>query len=182
MTQFILAALLAAQIPQGAITVPTGQPAYQESLNQRGRLTIRLSRPTDHLMGLRIRMGNGVKRVRFDHGVFSMWRVFGTKGADDLELGPTGTVINRRMGGMFDMGNDRVTDRFTFSNVINVAACSEKHGYPCHPLNHLQQVTIRNFGPEDEVILQGRLYTYRDLRGNSFPGVPVTRLRVEPLP
>lgn len=178
----VLAVLIAAQIPNGAIQVPAGQPAYTATMNHRGRLSIRLSRPVDHLMGARFKMGNGVRSIVFDRGVFSDWLIKGTTGRDVVRFASQGTIINRRRGGTFDMGADRVRDRFIFQNQINVAACSEKHGYPCHPLNHLQQVTIRNFGPEDEVILQGRVYAYRDMRGGGFPGVPIQRLRVVPLP
>lgn len=181
-TALALALLVAAQIPNGAIRVPAGQPRYNANLNAKGRLAIRLGRPTDHLMGMRIRMGQGIRKVMLDRGVYSMWQVDGTSGADVLQFGPQGTIINRRNGGTFDMGRDSAPDRFVFTNTINVAACSAKHPElkgGCHPLNHLQQVTIKNFGPEDRVILQGKTYTYRDLRGNAFPGVPETRLRVE---
>lgn len=181
-TPTLLAILVAAQIPPGALAVPAGQPSYSASMNAQGRLSIRLATPTTHLMGFKVRMGNGVRSVLLDRGVFSGWTIQGTKGSDVVRFGSTGTIINRRRGGVFDMGNDRERDRFVFTNVINVPACSEKHGYPCHPLNHLQQVTLRNFGPEDEAILQGRTYRYADLRGGAFPGVPVTRLRVVPLP
>ena len=67
----------------------------------------------------------------------------------------------------------------TFTNKIDVAKCSKEHGIQCHPLNHLQQVTIKNFGKEDEIVLQGRKYGYKDVRNNTLPGVPETRLRVE---
>lgn len=176
---------IAAKLPPSALRVPAGQPSYRATLNKNGRLLIRLGRPTDHLMGAKVRMGQGVSKVIFDRGVYSMWRVDGTADRDVLQFGSQGTIINRRVGGVFDMGKDRVSDRFIFTNTINVAACSAKHPElkgGCHPLNHLQQVTIKNFGPEDRAILQGRTYTYRDIRGNSFPGVPETRLRVVPLP
>ena len=173
---------VAMTIPPTAISVPAGQPRYSAGLNNKGQLTIKLSRPVDHLMGAKIKLGAGVEKVVFDRGVFSMWTIQGTKGADVVKFGSQGTVINKRRGGTFDMGRDSAPDRFVFTNVINVAACSAKHPEipgGCHPLNHLQKVTIRNFGREDVVELQGRTYTYGQLRGDAFPGVPVERLRVE---
>jgi hypothetical protein len=114
-----------------------------------------------------------------DRGIFTRWRFDGSKGADTLEFGPQGHIISKQSGGVVDFKRDTAPDRFTFTNRIDVAKCSEKHGIQCHPLNHLQRVVIRNFGREDVIDLQGRIYRYADVKGGVLPGVPVDRLRVE---
>jgi hypothetical protein len=78
-----------------------------------------------------------------------------------------------------DFRRDVAKDVFTFTNRIDVAKCSEKHGFQCHPLNHLQRVVIKNFGREDEINLQGKIYRFTDVNNGTLPGVPVDRLRVE---
>ena len=91
-------------------------------------------------------------------------------------------IISKRNGGVVDFGVDTAPDLFKFTNRIDVARCSKKHGIQCHPLNHLQKVLVRNMGREDVIELQGRRYGYTDVRGGALPGVPIDRLRVELLP
>lgn len=155
-------------------------------------LRIQTAAPADHLTGLVMRTA-GVRDRRdqprtsvtgfyLDRGIFTRWRFLGSKGADTLEFGPQGHIISKQSGGVVDFRRDTAPDRFTFTNRIDVAKCSEKHGFPCHPLNHLQRVVIKNFGREDVIDLQGKLYRYSDVKGGALPGVPVDRLRVEVIP
>ncbi len=152
-------------------------------------LQIRTSNPGDHLNGLRMKTASPGKREAdprkavtgfyLDRGIFTRWRFIGSKGADTLEFGPQGHIISRQSGGVVDFKRDDAPDRFVFTNRIDVAKCSERHGIQCHPLNHLQRVVIRNFGPEDQIILQGKVYRHSDVENGLLPGVPGDRLRVE---
>lgn len=156
------------------------QRAYSAFTVRQGIVRISTSAPTNHLVGLK--MTTGKKKVRgffLDKGIYTSWRFNGSTGGDSLTFGSQGVIISKRDGGIVDFKKDTAKDVFTFTNKIDVAKCSEKHGFQCHPLNHLQQVTIKNFGKEDEIILQGRKYGYRDVRNSALPGVPETRLRVE---
>jgi len=81
-----------------------------------------------------------------------------------------------------NFGRDRVRDTFTFTNQINVAECSKKHGFTCSPLNHLSRVKIVNFGREDQINLQGKIYGYNDVKNGLLPGVSASRLTVSLLP
>lgn len=155
-------------------------------------LRIQTAAPADHLTGLVMRTA-GVQDRRdqprtsvtgfyLDRGIFTRWRFDGSKGSDTLEFGPQGHIISKQSGGVVDFRRDTAPDRFTFTNRIDVAKCSEKHGFQCHPLNHLQRVVIRNFGREDVIDLQGKLYRYSDVKGGALLGVPVDRLRVEVIP
>ena len=117
-----------------------------------------------------------------DRGIYTQWRFIGSTGPDTLTFGSQGVIISKRDGGVVDFGVDKAKDTFRFTNKIDVAKCSEKHGVQCHPLNHLQQVTIKNFGREDVIYLQGRKYGYGDVRSGGLPDVPITRLRVKLLP
>jgi hypothetical protein len=155
-------------------------------------LQIRTAAPADHLSGLVMRTSGARKRQSdprnavtgfyLDRGIFTRWRFLGSTGGDTLEFGPQGHIISKQSGGVVDFKADSASDRFTFTNRIDVAKCSEKHGIQCHPLNHLQRVVIRNFGREDVIDLQGKLYRYSDVKGGVLPGVPVDRLRVELIP
>lgn len=152
-------------------------------------LQIRTAGPGDHLSGLRMKTASPRKRQAdprkavtgfyLDRGIFTRWRFIGSKGSDTLEFGPQGHIISKQSGGIVDFKRDSAPDRFVFTNRIDVAKCSEKHGFPCHPLNHLQRVVIKNFGPEDQIILQGRIYRHSDVQNGQLAGVPVDRLRVE---
>ena len=152
-------------------------------------LQIRTSNPGDHLTGLRMKTASPRKRradsqkavtgFYLDRGIFTRWRFIGSTGADTLEFGPQGHIISRQFGGVVDFKRDSAPDRFVFTNRIDVAKCSEKHGIVCHPLNHLQRVVIKNFGQEDQIILQGRVYRHSDVQNGQLAGVPVDRLRVE---
>jgi len=152
-------------------------------------LQIRTSDPGAHLTGLvmrtaapRARSADPRKSVTgyyLDRGIFTRWRFLGSKGSDSLEFGPQGHIISKQSGGVVDFRRDVAKDVFTFTNKIDVAKCSEKHGFQCHPLNHLQRVVIKNFGREDEINLQGKIYRYTDVSNGTLPGVPVDRLRVE---
>lgn len=169
----------AQSIPSKALIVPDGQPRVSSSLDNKGRVKLTLPSVTSHAMGLKLKTGNGIKGFILDKGVYSAWKFNGSKGKDILVFGPQGTIINKRNGGVIDFGVDNKPDKFVFKNTINVEACSKKHGFKCHPLNHLQKVVIKNFGKEDKIILQGKEYGYSDidLNGN-INGVPKERLRV----
>jgi len=174
---------VAMKLPPRVIRVPAGQPAYTASLSRKGVLTIRLRRFTDHLMGARIRMGEGVAKVVLDHGVYSDWTVQGTKGADELHLAEQATVITKKRGGVFNMGRDAEPDVFRLDNRISYSHCMATHdnqAHLCHPLKHLQRVTLTNFGREDVAIIQGKRYGFGDLQGNAFRGIAVEKLRVVP--
>jgi hypothetical protein len=38
---------------------------------------------------------------------------------------------------------------------------------------------IKNFGKEDTINLQGKIYHYQDVQNGTLPGVPADRLRIE---
>ena len=155
------------------------QRAYSTFAVKQGIVRIATSAPTNHLAGLQMKTGKeGVTGFYLDRGIYTAWRFNGSTGSDSLTFGSQGVIISKRDGGIVDFKKDTAKDVFTFANKIDVAKCSEKHGFQCHPLNHLQQVTIKNFGREDEIILQGRKYGYKDVRDNALLGVPETRLRV----
>lgn len=155
-------------------------------------LQIQTPAPADHLSGLVMRTAGGIKRRNaprqavtgyyLDRGIFTRWRFVGSTGPDTLEFGPQGHIISKQSGGVVDFKADSAPDRFTFTNRIDVAKCSEKHGIQCHPLNHLQRVVIKNFGREDVINLQGKIYRFSDVKGGVLPGVPADRLRVELTP
>jgi hypothetical protein len=155
---------------------------------------IQAATPSSHLMGLVMRTTPKPQRDRMraagetkakilgfhlDRGIYTSWSFIGSTGPDTLTFGSQGVIISKRATGTVDFGKDNAPDTFRFSNQIDVARCSEKHGIQCHPLNHLQQVTIKNFGPEDIIDLQGRKYRYSDVKGGALPDVPIQRLRVE---
>ncbi len=155
---------------------------------------IQAATPSNHLMGLLMRTTPKPQRDRMqaagetkakvlgfhlDRGIYTSWSFIGSTGPDTLTFGPQGVIISKRATGTVDFGKDNAPDVFRFTNQIDVAKCSEKHGIQCHPLNHLQQVTIKNFGPEDTIDLQGRKYRYSDVKGGALPDVPIQRLRVE---
>ena len=176
-----LLAVLVASLNWNAL-IPA-QRAYSSFTFRQGIVRIATSAPTNHLANLVMTTGKqGVTGFYLDRGIFTAWRFNGTRGSDTLTFGPQGVIISKRSAGSVDFRNDTAKDVFEFTNRIDVAKCSAKHGFQCHPLNHLQQVTIRNFGREDEIILQGRKYGYRDVRNNALPGVPETRLRVLLIP
>ena len=184
-------ALLTAWTNWASITT-TGTSARVVRSDGATVLQIYTPAPADHLSGLVMRTSPPVVRNRepqravtgyyLDRGIFTYWRFVGSNGADTLEFGPQGHIISKRNGGVVDFRADSAPDRFVFTNQIDVAKCSEKHGFPCHPLNHLQRVVVKNFGREDRIILQGRVYRYADVKGGVLPGVPVDRLRVELMP
>jgi hypothetical protein len=155
---------------------------------------IQANTPSSHLMGLVMRTTPKPQRDRMraagetkakilgfhlDRGIYTSWSFIGSTGPDSLTFGSQGVIISKRATGTVDFGKDKAPDVFRFTNQIDVAKCSEKHGIQCHPLNHLQQVTIKNFGPEDVIDLQGRKYRYSDVKGGALPDVPIQRLRVE---
>jgi len=155
---------------------------------------VQANTPSSHLMGLvmrttpkpqrdRMRAAGEVKAkilgFHLDRGIYTSWSFIGSTGPDSLTFGSQGVIISKRATGTVDFGKDNARDVFRFTNQIDVAKCSEKHGIQCHPLNHLQQVTIKNFGPEDTIDLQGRKYRYSDVKGGALPDVPIQRLRVE---
>ena len=155
---------------------------------------IQANTPSSHLVGLvmrttpqpqrdRMRAAGEVKAkilgFHLDRGIYTSWSFIGSTGADSLVFGSQGVIISKRVTGSVDFGKDNAPDVFRFTNQIDVAKCSAKHGIQCHPLNHLQQVVIKNFGPEDIIDLQGRKYRYSDVKGGALPDVPIQRLRVE---
>ena len=153
-------------------------------------LQIQTAAPADHLTGLRMKTASEAKRRNdprkavtgfyLDRGIFTRWRFEGSKGPDTLEFGPQGHIITKGSGGIVDFKKDTAPDRFTFTNRIDVEKCSEKHGIVCHPLNHLQRVVVKNFGKEDIIDLQGRIYRLKDVRADgTLADVPPDRLRVE---
>ena len=154
---------------------------------------ISTSIPVNHLTGLRMQttpqrlrasLQNSGKPV-FVHfelnvAIFTRWNFVGSLGQDSLKFGSQGSIITKQTGGIVDFKADSARDVFEFTNTIDVQKCSEKHGFQCHPLNHLQQVTIKNFGEEDLIILQGKRYKYSDVRNDgTLPEVPSSRLKVE---
>lgn len=155
---------------------------------------IQANTPSSHLMGLVMRTtpqpqrekmraaGEGRAKIlgfHLDRGIFTSWSFIGSTGPDTLTFGSQGVIISKRATGSVDFGKDTAPDVFRFTNQIDVAKCSAKHGIQCHPLNHLQQVVIKNFGPEDTIDLQGKKYRYSDVKGGALPDVPIQRLRVE---
>jgi hypothetical protein len=186
-TKAVLALLLAFTNWESINT--SGASARAVRANNSVVLQIQTNDPGAHLQGLRMKTAGLTKRKNnprqavtgyvLDRGIFTAWRFDGSTGPDSLTFGPQGHIISKRSGGVVDFGVDRVQDTFTFTNRIDVERCSQKHGFRCHPLNHLQRVLVKNFGPEDVIDLQGRRYGYRDVRGGLLPDVPGDRLRVE---
>jgi hypothetical protein len=166
----------------------TGASATVQRSTNNVILSIKTPDPGAHLTGLT--MNTASPRVReqeprtsvtgfyLDRGIFTRWRFNGSIGPDTLEFGPQGHIISKQSGGVVDFRVDTAPDVFRFTNRIDVAKCSEKHGIQCHPLNHLQRVVINNFGREDTIDLQGKIYKYRDVKNGILPNVPETRLRV----
>ena len=174
------------------------QRAYSSFRLQTGKLgsivQVSTDNPGSHLSGLVMRTTPQRQRQQkrqagdvrgivlgfyLDRGIFTRWRFNGSTGPDKLTFGPQGHIISKQAGGVVDFRPDTARDVFTFTNRIDVAKCSEKHGIQCHPLNHLQKVVIKNFGKEDIIELQGRRYSYNDVTNGVLPGVPADRLRVE---
>jgi hypothetical protein len=179
-------------------TVQRNYSTFSLDTNRAGSIVkISTNNPGSHLSGLSMTVTQSRQRTALrtagdtksivlgfylDRGIFTRWRFRGSTGADSLTFGPQGHIISKQSGGVVDFRNDTAPDRFTFMNRIDVAKCSEKHGFQCHPLNHLQRVLIKNFGREDTIDLQGRVYRYSDVRGGLLLGVPADRLRVELIP
>lgn len=155
-------------------------------------LSIKTPDPGAHLTGLVMNTAQPRVRVQeprtavtgyyLDRGIFTRWNFNGSQGSDTLEFGPQGHIISKQSGGVVDFKKDTSRDVFRFTNRIDVAKCSEKHGFQCHPLNHLQQVVINNFGKEDIIDLQGKIYRYNNVRNGVLPDVPSSRLRVNLIP
>ena len=151
-------------------------------------LSIKTTDPGAHLAGLVMNTAQPKVRTEeprtavtgyyLDVGIFTRWKFNGSQGSDTLEFGPQGHIISKQSGGVVDFKKDTAPDVFKFSNVIDVKKCSEKHGIQCHPLNHLQQVIINNFGKEDTIILQGKSYKYKDIKNGVLSNVPSSRLKV----
>lgn len=176
MTCSILGTLVAA-----AVTGVRAPDAAAISVQRKGDTTFIRGRSfAQNNTGIRVdsNRGGAPGTFVFDRGVFSEFVINGSRQSDVIRFGSKGTIISKKRGGVIRFGNDDRRDQFIFQNTIDVEKCSKKHGFRCHPLNHLQKVTIKQFGPEDMVILQGKRYGYRDLRGNGFPGVPLERLKV----
>lgn len=179
-------------------TVQRNYSTFSLDTNRAGSIVkISTNNPGSHLSGLSMTVTQSRQRTALrtagdtksivlgfylDRGIFTRWRFRGSTGADSLTFGPQGHIISKQSGGVVDFRNDTAPDRFTFMNRIDLAKCSEKHGFQCHPLNHLQRVLIKNFGREDTIDLQGRVYRYSDVRGGLLLGVPADRLRVELIP
>jgi len=179
-------------------TVQRNYSTFSLDTNRAGSIVkISTNNPGSHLSGLSMTVTQSRQRTALrtagdtksivlgfylDRGIFTRWRFRGSTGADSLTFGPQGHIISKQSGGVVDFRNDTAPDKFTFMNRIDVAKCSEKHGFQCHPLNHLQRVLIKNFGREDTIDLQGRVYRYSDVRGGLLLGVPADRLRVELIP
>jgi hypothetical protein len=195
----LMASVLAASLNLDALDAT--QKAYSSFTLETGRWgsTVKIStnNPGAHLSGLVMRTTPQRHRSAMreagdtravvlgfllDRGIFTRWRFMGSTGPDALTFGPQGHIISKQLGGVVDFRPDAARDVFTFTNKIDVAKCSEKHGIQCHPLNHLQRVTIKNFGPEDRINLQGKVYGYGDVKNGVLPGVPPDRLRVELIP
>lgn len=143
--------------------------------------------PNNHLSGFVMRTDPPIVRNRstdsitgftLDRGIYTRWRFIGSKGSDSLTFAPQGVIISKRNGGTINFGVDDVRDTFTFTNTIDVARCSQKHGFQCSPLNHLSKVRIVNFGRQDIINLQGRSYGWGDVRNGALPGVPVDKLSI----
>lgn len=115
-----------------------------------------------------------------DNGIFNFWNYRGTRESDTLELGSTGTIITKGLGGIFKMGKDSAPDKFVFTNTINVARQSEIFGRPISRYNHLAGVKIYDFGKEDVINIQGDVYRWKDInkRDGTIPGIEPARLQV----
>jgi len=150
---------------------------------QGGKIKVVQDRVTDHVMGLRLQTGDGVQMIILDRGVYSDWTFQGRTGKDVLRFGPTGTIINKRRGGVVVFNSKGTTpagSKFVFENKIDVARVQEKHpGVKIHPLNHLQKVIIKGAKPGDQAVLQGKRFRLEDADGSgALSGVPIDRLKV----
>jgi len=174
-----------------AITYATQANASPTGFVNLRQTFIRTNKPDSHLGGFTMRTASAAERAsntdavtgfNLNIGIFTGWAFAGSDAEDSLYFGNQGHIISKRSGGLVDFGRDRVRDTFTFTNQINVAKCSKKHGFPCSPLNHLSRVKIVNFGLEDQINLQGKIYGYNDVRNGMLPGVAASRLTVSLLP
>ena len=100
-----------------------------------------------------------------------------------LRFGPTGTIINKRRGGVVVFNSKSTVpagSKFVFENKIDVARVQGKHpGVRIHPLNHLQKVLIKGARPGDKAVLQGRTFRLEDAdKSGALDGVPVDRLKI----
>lgn len=153
-------------------------------------IDITTTQPDNHLRSFRMKTSSLRERNRntdvvtgfnLDKGIFTSWHFKGSKGADTLTFGLQGHIFSKRHTGTVDFGVDNARDVFTFTNTINIAKCSAKHGFTCSRYNHLSNVKIRNFGREDILNIQGDIYTYNDIL-KGLPGDLASRLSVELIP
>lgn len=127
----------------------------------------------------RLKNGTDIVGYFLDRGIFTGWKFNGTRGNDKLIFGSQGHIITKGVGGVVNFGRDNARDVFKFTNTINVERISAIFGRPISPLNHLAGVTINNFGRNDLINLQGKIYRFKDVRSDgSLPGVEINRIRV----
>ena len=139
-------------VPQGAVRVPANSPA-QIKANRRS-ITITCPTPTTHCAGLKLNANKGITKFKLDRGIFTGLRFKGSTGPDRLTLGSQAVVVTNSRGLVIDFGKDSAKDVFTFTNT---------HREGGSPLKHLQRSTIKHFGKEDQIVLQGKTYGYGDV-------------------
>lgn len=185
---FLLAALLTspamAEVQQHRrqkpVTVPAG--VQVTVVNRHGTVTIKGASPTAAVSGLVLHAKPNVHNFVLEQGIFTKLVFRGTTASDSLKMGSQAVIVTKGAGITMFMGNDQVKDTFEFTNTINVERISKQFGRPISPLNHLSHVVIKQFGPQDEVIIQGKRFTYNDVQANgTVPGIEAEKLRIEKL-
>ena len=115
---------------------------------------------------------DAITGFRLEKGVYRDWKFIGSQGEDSIYFDSQATIISNITSGVVDFGRDNAKDTFTFTNTINV----EKTGHSKY--NHLQKVKIINFGREDEINIQGKIYGYGDVKKGVIGDIPADRLSI----
>jgi hypothetical protein len=117
---------------------------------------------------------DAITGFQLDRGVYRDWKFIGSKGSDSLYFESQGTIISNITSGVVNFGRDSARDIFTFTNTVDTT----KHD----KYNHLQKVKIINFGKEDVINLQGKVFGYSDVKNGQLPGVSSERLSISLIP
>lgn len=117
---------------------------------------------------------DAITGFQLDNGVFRDWKFIGSKGSDSLSFGSKGTIISNITSGVVNFGRDNARDIFTFTNTVDTTKYDK--------YNHLQKVKIINFGKEDVINLQGKVFGYSDVKNGQLPGVSGERLSIALIP
>ena len=117
---------------------------------------------------------DAITGFRLEKGVYRDWKFIGSKGEDTIYFGSQATIISNITSGVVNFGRDNAKDTFTFTNTVNTKKYNK--------YNHLQKVKIINFGREDEINIQGKIYGYSDVKKGVIGDIPADRLSIALIP